>query len=162
MKELALYQIAGEIQSILSEEEWTDETMEKLSSLNMALETKADNISALITIAEGQAAQCKAEEERIAALRKSREAKAQWLKSYLLKSMQAVDRTEIDCGLRKIRIAKNPPALVVDDESVIPARFFTVIPQSLKIDNAAIKDALKKGEEVSGCRLESGVSLRLK
>ncbi len=57
-------------------------------------------------------------------------------------------------------LAKRSPALVVDDESQIPARFF--VPQRPKLDKAALKTAAAS-EDIPGCHMTNGsVSLTIR
>ena len=58
-------------------------------------------------------------------------------------------------------IRNNAPALVIDDERLIPRKFVTVV-QTDKIEKAEIKKAIKNGIEVQGVRLESSKSLLIK
>jgi len=50
-----LYEIAGEIETILAADEWNDEQIEALDRLTLTLEAKAGNIAALIHHAEASA-----------------------------------------------------------------------------------------------------------
>lgn len=153
---LTLHEIAASIQSILSSEEWDDATEEALAQLEMSLEQKADNCAAFIGNLEAFAAAAKTEEERIAARRKAAENRAAQIRDYLFRGMKAVDRTKLEVGTRVISIKKNPPSVTVDEEGIIPARFFTVIPEQYKLDRKAVGEALKKGEDVPGCHLSQG------
>jgi len=78
MTDLKLYDIAAEIHGILTAEEWTDETVAALESAQLSLTEKAGSIAEIIRQADAQAEQWKAEEQRISAMRKSREKKAEW------------------------------------------------------------------------------------
>lgn len=160
--DLTLYHIATEVKEILHAEEWTDETEAALASLEMSLETKADACAAYIANIDGFIAAAKAEEERIAARRKVAENRAEQIKDYLFRCLKACERTKIEAGTRTISIAKNPPSVVVDEESVIPARFFTIIPETMKLDRKAVGAALKAGEDVPGCHLHQGERLAIR
>lgn len=159
--DLKLYEIANDIAAILSSDEWNDETEAALEACQHSLEVKAGGIVEIIRIAESQAAACREEEQRIAAMRKAREKKAEWLRSYLMRNMEAVGRTEITIGTRTIRIKDNPESVAVDNEAEIPARFFTVIPQSLQLDKNALKAELKKGA-IPGAHLTRGKRIEVK
>jgi hypothetical protein len=100
----------------------------------------------------------KAEEKRIATMRKSLESRAKNLENafaYVLKNMG--DKEVITkYGVMKVR--KNPPSVVIDDMSKVPTKF-----QHQKIevtlDKVAIKNAIKAGEEVAGCHIEQSEKL---
>jgi hypothetical protein len=100
----------------------------------------------------------RAEEKRIATMRKSLESRAKNLENafaYVLKNMG--DKEVITkYGVMKVR--KNPPSVVIDDLSKVPTKF-----QHQKIevtlDKVAIKNAIKAGEEVAGCHIEQSEKL---
>jgi hypothetical protein len=104
---------------------------------------------------------CKAEEERIAAKRKSVENRAASLRKYLLVNMQAVGRSEIQTGTHTLKIQKNPPAVKVDIEAAIPAKYWIVIPAVTQLDKKTLGADLKNGE-VAGAHLEQSERLVVK
>jgi len=157
-----MYDIAAEVAEILGEEEWTEETEQKLESLGMALELKAKNIVGFCADLESFSAAAKAEEGRIAARRKAAEARIDSLKAYVKRCMEMAERDELQAGTHVLKLQKNPPAVVVDDESAIPARFFEIIPATTRLDKKAVAAAIKAGEAVEGAHLASGISLRVK
>jgi hypothetical protein len=61
-------------------------------------------------------------------------------------------------GAGELKLKKNPPALVIDDQAKIPSKYEK---QKIEIslDKVAIKAAIKAGEEVPGVHLEQGTSL---
>ncbi len=154
-----LYAIAGEIETILAADDWTDEQIEALDSLTLSLEAKAGNIAALIRHAEARADEIGAEIERLTNWRRSIEGKADWLKRYLLTAMRAAERTEIETPAFRLRLQKNPPAAVATDESLTPARYVLTVPESHRPDKKAILQALKDGGIVSGWELRQGERL---
>lgn len=159
--EMTLYEISSSIRAILDCEEWTDETTAALEQCELSLTEKVGSIAEIIRQAEAQAEMCKAEEKRIAAMRKARENKAEWLKSYLLAALEQSERESITIGTRTVRLRKNPPAVCVDDESAIPAKYYTIIPETKQLDKARLAADLKAGE-VPGAHLTQGVRLEIK
>jgi transcriptional regulator of heat shock response len=95
----------------------------------------------------------KAEEKRIATMRKSLESRAKNLESafaYVLKNMG--DKEVITkYGVMKVR--KNPPSVVIDDITKIDSKY-TRQKIQIDIDKIAIKKAIQAGENVAGARLE--------
>lgn len=87
------------------------------------------------------------------ARRQATEKRIAWLKSYLLQSMQACEITEISCPEFAIRIARNPCAVVISDESQLPQDYM-VEKISYAPDKQAIREALRQGEEIPGARIE--------
>ncbi len=70
-----------------------------------------------------------------------------------------VKRIETETGTFTIR--NNNPSLVIDDKSLIPAKFITMV-QSDKIEKEEIKKAIKNGEEIAGAHLETSQSLLIR
>lgn len=159
--ELRLYEIANDIAAILATDEWNEETEAALEACQHSLEVKAGGIVEIIRIAESQAAQCREEEQRIAAMRKAREKKAEWLRSYLMRGMETVGRTEITIGTRTIKIKENPESVEILDADSIPAKFKTVV-TSVNIGKNEIKAAIKAGEDVPGAHLTRGKRIEVK
>jgi hypothetical protein len=159
--DMTLYKIGEEIGKILESEEWGDDQEKALAELEMALEVKADNIVGFCAKLESFSTMCKAEEERIAAKRKAVESRAASLRKYLLANMKAVGRSEIQTGTHTLKIQKNPPAVKIDDEAAIPARYWLIIPETKQIDKNAIKADLKNGP-VEGAHMEQGERLVVK
>ena len=157
-----MYDIAAEVAEILGEEEWTEETESRLESLGMVIEVKAKNIVGFCADLESFVAAAKAEEGRIEMRRKAAENRINSLKAYVKRCMEMMGREELQAGTHTIKLQKNPPAVVVDDESLIPARFFEIIPATTRLDKKAVAAAIKAGESVDGVHLASGISLRIK
>lgn len=67
---------------------------------------------------------------------------------------------KIACPLFEVRIQKNPPAVEVFDEQMIPSMFWRT-PDPV-LDKALLKEHMKAGEEIPGARLIQGESLRVK
>lgn len=159
----ALYKLADQYRGLLSldaedvPEEVIRDTLEALAgdihekSMNVAaycrnLESAADAI-------DGAAKQMK---ERAAKVRK----RADSIRAYLLSNMQACEVTRIECPYFTISVKKNPPSVVVYDEAAIPDDLMAQPPPHP--DKARIKERIKSGKGVPGCKLESGVRLDIK
>jgi hypothetical protein len=67
-----------------------------------------------------------------------------------------MDRVSTDSGVMKI--AKNPPKVVITEADKIPSEYQKQIIK-IDIDKAAIKAAIKSGKTVEGARLEQGYRL---
>lgn len=157
----ALYEISTEILEILQSEVWGEEEEQRIEELNLVFEQKADGITRFCDNLDMAIDAIKKEEERLAARRKSLSNRKDALNNSLLRSMKAIDRTEIDLITRVIKTQKNPPSVVVDDESLIPAKFFTVIPATTRLDKTMLKKALKDGD-IKGAHLEQSERLVIK
>ena len=158
-----LYEIAGEIETILAADDWNDEQLEALDRLTFSLEAKAGNIAALIRHAEARADEIGAEVERLTNWRRSIEGKADWLRGYVVNAMRAAGRDQIETGAFRLKIQKNPAAAVQTAEGAeTPARFMVNVPETKRPDKKAIADALKQGEAVPGWELRQGERLVLR
>lgn len=159
---IALYEITEDIHEILTTEEWDDATVQRLDSLELALEKKAENIIHFCANLDSFTEAAKAEEKRIAERRKAAENRVSRLKEYVKHCMERADRTTVSAGTHTIKIQKNPPKVVVTDEGAIPPGFFTVIPQTLQLNKTRLAEKLKLGEVIPGAKLEQGTSIRIR
>jgi hypothetical protein len=156
--EMKLYEISEELLNVIESEEFDEE---KLSELTMAFEQKAGGIVAFNEKMLSFVDYCKEEEKRIAAKRKAVENRAKRLTEYLKMNMEASGMMELEIGTKKLKIQNNPPLVVIDNEEALPAKFFTVIPETKQVNKAAVKEALKAGP-VDGAHTEQGTRLVIK
>lgn len=90
----------------------------------------------------------------MAARRKAIERRVQGLKDYLLSAMQATGIKKIEGPYLRIGIRDNPEAVEVFDAAQVPAEFMRKPePPPAAPDKTAIKEAIKAGKEVAGCKL---------
>ena len=163
-----LYELTGQMQALLALMEDPDVDPQiiedSLEAVSGEIEVKADGYARVMAELEARKAAVKAEKDRLAALESSLGKNIDRMKESLKMSMIATGKTKFKTDLFSFSIQKNPPKVVIDDQDLIPAYFF--IPQPSKIDTAAIKDLLKKGDkkkELDGAaHLEQGESLRIK
>lgn len=134
-----------------------------LEGLSGDLEVKATNVAMFVRNLESMAEQIKAAEGEMAKRRKAIETRAEHVRDYLLSNMQRTGITKIECPYFKLAVRDNPPSVVIDDQSAIPAKFMRhPEPPPPAPDKTAIKDALKSGEEVAGAHLERKQRLEIK
>jgi hypothetical protein len=162
---MALYELSQSYTNVLNliEDESPDaDIMNALTVIEGAIEVKAGNIANLIKSLEAEAEVIKSEEKRLAQRRKSRENAADNVKQYLKVAMEQMGLDRIKSPTRTISIQTNPPAVQIMNEDEIPGRFLTLVPEHYIADKKAIAEALKAGEEVKGCELSRGKSLRIR
>lgn len=134
-----------------------------LEGLSGALEAKATNIASLVRNLEVTAEAIKDAEAQMAKRRKAIENRIEAIKDYTLNVMVANKIEKIETPFFKVSVAKNPPAVDVYDPAQIPAHFMRQPePPPPSPDKTAIKESLKLGENVPGCRLAQSLSLRIK
>lgn len=162
MANTSIYDINKAFQSIVdmvADGELTQEDFQQaLAELEQSKVEKCGNAICYLNMLKHGIEDMKAEEKRIATMRKALESRAKNLENafaYVLKNMG--DKEVITkYGVMKVR--KNPPSVVIDDLSKVPTKF-----QHQKIevtlDKVAIKNAIKSGEEVAGCHIEQGEKL---
>jgi len=137
--------------------------VDTLESLDGELEAKAVSIAQFTRNLDSTAAAVreagKSMLERAARLEK----RAESIRNYMLYQFQFAGVTKIECPWFVISIRKNPPAVVIDDEKSVPEDFKTVPePPAPRPDKVKIRDALKAGEDVPGCRLLQSERLEIK
>jgi hypothetical protein len=130
-----------------------DDFASALAELEQSKVEKCGNAICYLNMMKHGIEDMKAEEKRIATMRKALESRAKNLESafaYVLKNMG--DKEVITkYGVMKVR--KNPPSVVIDDITKIDAKY-TRQKIQIDIDKIAIKKAIQAGENVDGCRLE--------
>jgi len=147
-----LMEFAGEMDAEVFED--------TLAAITDGIEIKAENIAYVVRNMEADAAVIKEEEQRLADRRKAMENRVKNLKQYLLEQLDAAGIKKVQAAKITVSIANNAPSVVVSDESTLPEQY--LVPQPPKVDKKAIGVALKAGEEVPGCSLVAGKSVRIK
>lgn len=163
MSSLTLYEIGEVYQNVISLAEMgelDDETLSiTLGQIEDELETKADSYKVVIDRLSADAEMFKAEEKRLQDKRKRLERNIGQMKKNLEEAMRLQGKSKIKTNLFSFSIQKNPPSVVIFDESAIGEAYKTY---SVSFDKKAIKEALKAGEEVPGAKLEQSESLRIR
>jgi hypothetical protein len=162
MTELALYQLSGQYRQLaerLAEMDLDAQTVAdtiEASGLTDALQEKAQGVELVARAAEIHCPAIDAEISRLQALKAHRQKIAQGLRDYLKQNMEAAGIERIECPLFKLSLKKNPPAVEVLDEEMVPAGFWVTPepkPPTARIDKTAIKNAIKSGQTVPGAQL---------
>ena len=137
-------------------------TKQEIQSEKLAeLRTKkaVDRADAVLAKLEARA---EAYTKQIAALQKCKAhalARAERLEQAIVQHMQQAKLSKVD-GFEVVLMSKNaPPALIVDDETLVPTQY---IRTTEAVDKTAIKAALARGVQVPGVRLEQGTVLQRK
>ena len=142
------------------DEQALKDTMEGIEG---ALEIKAEGYAKIIRMLEGDAAVCDAESKRLRNKKQAIERNIDHMKKALQYSMVQTGKTKFKTPLFSFNIQKNTPSVVMDEQYIenIPERF--LIHKDPEINRAAIKSAIKAGEDVGGiAHLEQTESLRIR
>lgn len=158
MTDIKLYEISDELLKVIDAEEFDED---KLNELVISFKKKAGGIVAFNESMQTFVDYCKGEEKRIAAKRKAVENRGVSLMAYLKMCMESAELSVMEVGTKTLKIQNNPPAVVIDDQDAIPAKFFTIIPEQKQINKADLKAALKLGD-VKGAHTEQGTRLVVK
>ncbi len=142
-------------------EEGNADLIDTLEAIEGAIEVKATGIIAVTRNITSQIEAIKAEEKRLADMRKARENQIKRLKEYVLENMQQTGKDKIKTDLGVMRIQPSPAALRITKPEDVPAEYQTIVPEHYEVDNERVKAALKEGKAVPGAELVQGVHLRI-
>lgn len=164
---IALYKLADaylEASSKLADLDLPPEVVtDTLEGMAGEIEVKATNVAMFCRNLEASAEAIKQAESDMTARRKAIEKRAQHLRDYLKQQMERTGITKIECPYFKMSIRQNPPAVVIDAESQIPAQYMrTPEPPPPAPDKKQIADALKAGQDVPGCHLSTTTRIEIK
>ena len=164
---MTLYELPDDYLALLEmaedpdiDEQALKDTMEGIEG---ALEIKAEGYAKIIRMLEGDAAVCDAESKRLRNKKQAIERNIDHMKKALQYSMVQTGKTKFKTPLFSFNIQKNTPSVVMDEQYIenIPERF--LIHKDPEINRAAIKSAIKAGEDVGGiAHLEQTESLRIR
>lgn len=139
--------------------EVSDGFIEKLDALNMERNEKIDNIMRLYKNLISDAAGWEAEEKRLSELKKSAKNRAESLKNYLSRYMEAgVEKFTSEHG--KIGWRKSEK-VVVQDVDTLPEEFKKVKVE-VKADLISLKNALKEDRKIDGVSLEEHQNIQIR
>jgi hypothetical protein len=164
---LALYEIADaylvDLQR-LAELDLDEQTVaDTLEGLSGELEVKATNVAMFARNLEASAEAIKGAEVQMAARRKAIENRANRIRQYLKENMERTGILKIEGPMFALAIKKNPPAVHVEAQELVPAEFFNQPPPPPPaLDKKRVAEALKAGRDVPGCRMEQGTRLDIK
>ena len=125
--------------------------IDTLDAIEDTIEHKVENIIKFLKHLESEINAYKAEEMRLQRKRKSLENKFNGLKEYTKQMLELAGFEKIKAGLFNVRLQKNPPAVIIKDESLIPQEYR--IPQPDLIDKKKILQAITNGIKVEGAEL---------
>jgi len=154
---IPLYKLMEEYQilyRLVSESDEPEAFETALSQIEGEIEVKAENIGLLIKSLEAEAKGIDAEIKRLSDRKRVRENHATRLKDYLQQNIPVERRFEFP--LVTIAYAKNPPSVVILDESVIESQFIRIIPEQHEVNKVAVKDYWKEtGVVPAGVHIET-------
>ena len=156
--ELKLYEIAPSMRELMEAEDFDSTRFDELS---LAFESKALGVNYYIKELNAFVAMAKEEAKRVTALAKAAEKRADQLKRYIKNCMEQAEIYELKTDTVTFKIKKNPPAVSIDNEEIVPPKY-RVVEVVKKIDNRQLLTDLKAGKEIDGCTLTQGTRLDIK
>lgn len=144
----SLYEIDMQILSCIDQETGEMIDPERLENLYMERNQKIENVALWIKNLESDVLALKAEKEAFAARQKAAENKVDGLKKWLAAALQGDKFSTAKCAIS----FRKSEQVDIRDESLLPKEFLkeTI---TYKPDRMAIKEAIKAGQEISGCLL---------
>lgn len=162
----SIYDLTGSFQTLcnLMEEGTLDDEIlqEVFENTTEELSIKLEGYCKFIKNLESDIAGLKAEEERLAARRKTMESTIKRSKEAMQRAMNVAGEKKLPCGSFTVSLQKSPASVVLDvtDTSEVPPRYIRY-PEP-EVDKAKIKEELSNGVELSFAHLESKESLRIR
>lgn len=157
MTGLTLYELTDRLAEMLDQVDESGELPEEYGDVRVLVAEKAAAVAAFIATREMQIDAMKARLKEIGEHVKSAEKRAGYLRQYLAFHMARSGITEIqgpDPLLHVKRYPERDESVVIDDERQIPAVYMNVPePPAPRPDKAAIKRAIKAGQDVPGAKL---------
>ena len=164
-----LYELTGERLALMNKLDSMDfdaetiaDTLEGESGeLQLKIESYGYVIRNRYALVESMDAEIERMQKRADAERKRVKAIEDWL----LQNMVACKISKIECAAFTIAVQNNPPSVVVNDESLIPAELWKTPEPKPPVpapDKRRILEALKHGDIVPGCSMEQKQRLVMK
>ena len=158
-----LYEITQEalyLSTLLETEELTPELEQALIINQDQLQAKAVNYAKVIANYQAESDAIDQEIKRLKAMKDSREKKIEWLKESVKKAMLVSGIEKVESPLFKLSVRRSE-AVEVDLVEALPNAFQNV-KNVVTADKVAIKEAIKRGENVTGARLVENFNLQIK
>jgi seryl-tRNA synthetase len=158
-----LYQITKdylEIQQILETEELTPELQQALMLSQKQLQTKGGGYAKIMANKQSNVDGATAEMKRIKAYIEQEQKQIDRLKNALLQSMVLTGTDKLECDFFRFSVRRSE-AVEVDLLEALPANYVTE-KTTKSADKVAIKEAIKRGENITGARIIENFNLQIK
>ncbi len=158
-----LYEItreALELASLLETEELTPELEAMLVINQEQIQAKAGNYAMLIANIQSDAYAFDKDIKRLKAMKDSKDRAITRLKEALREAMLVSAIDKIESPLFKLSLRRSE-AVEVDIVEALPSQFVN-IKNVVTADKVAIKEAIKRGENITGARLIENFNLQIK
>jgi len=133
---------------------------ETMKYLKEELSNKSSGIIKYLSNLDAEALTIKCEIERLTKAKKSRERKSENLKSYLVNTMQILEKTKIETDLGTYGLRKST-AIEIFDIGKIPEKYIR-IKQDISVDKRELTNHIKAGNSIEGAALVDRFTLNIK
>lgn len=162
----ALYKLGEEYNKVLArlldsanEDGEVDESIcKQLDEIHGEFTTKAVSVATVYRTIAQEAELYKAEEKRLAEIRKRIERKAEWLKNYIARECENTGTEKISGVSASISFRSSERA-IIDNEAEVPDEYWKV---KREPDLTAIKAAIKSGKTIDGAHIEKCKNIQIK
>jgi hypothetical protein len=158
-----LYEItreAQELASLLETEELTPELEAALVINQDQLQAKAGNYAKVITNIQSDSDSIDAEIKRLKAMKETKDRSLNRLKDALREAMLVSGIDKIESSLFKLSLRRSE-SVEVDVVESLSSEFIN-IKNVVTADKVAIKEAIKRGENITGARIIENFNLQIK
>ena len=156
-----LYEISTQYESAylaLADSELPQEAIDDtLEALEGEIEEKAISVAKFVGNMESQARSIGDASKQMQARKKVLENRATRIRDYLRENMQRTGISEVTCPYFQIKLKKNPPSVVIEDETKVPDKY-----KVEKVVTSIDKTAIKKDGGCEGAKIESGMRVEIK
>lgn len=153
---LSLYKIADEYVKVMDhlyESDFDEQTInDTLESMSGDLEQKSINVAAYIKNLDAEYVAIKSAIDELNVRMRVMKNKSDHLKGYLFDSLRRCNRDKVNSPLISISIQNNPSSVDITNLEDIPGDYIK-IETSITADKNLIRQALKDGIAINGCRL---------
>ena len=166
---MKLYELAADYENFIAAVESgeipEEAVIDTLESIESAIEDKADNIACLLKNLAAEMAAIKAEENKLAERRKTKEKEHEKIKAYLSDMLLRVGKTKIETARNKITFRKSE-SVTIDDEAKFVEwaamehdEYLTY--KAPTINRTEIKKAINSGVVIDGAYIESRQNIQI-
>jgi len=163
MKLYELTQSMEELKQLIQEGELDNEMLTStLESVELDIETKADNICCVIKELEGNVNTLASEKERLTSLSERYNKNIDQLKNYLKYNLVKVGKEKLKTDRFYINVSNRKPKLVINEELLSSNYKYEETKTVTKINRDKISDDINNGVIIEGVTLEEVKALTIR
>lgn len=137
-----------------------DLIMDSLEGIDGEIEYKAEQYAIVLDEIKARIAGFDEVMNRLAQRKKAMNSIADRMKATLTNAMIVTGKMKFKQGVYSFNVQKNPESVLVEDEWAVPMTY--KVEQAPKVDKKKIKEAIKAGETVPGCKLIQTQGVRIR